>query len=127
MTRAEKNARTNRGRSAPAASVMAMRRPMRLLSADSVIRSQTCPGRGSRGNFFADGASPVSVTSTLANCDVRDDRRNVNCVTLHSCTMAIRGTSSDRALRRATVWLLAFTVVFIVYASLYPFDFDLHH
>jgi VanZ family protein len=41
--------------------------------------------------------------------------------------MAIRGPSSDHALRRATVWLLAFTVVFIVYASLYPFDFDLRH
>jgi VanZ family protein len=31
---------------------------------------------------------------------------------------------NDRALRRATAWLLAFTVLFIVYASLYPFDFD---
>ena len=31
---------------------------------------------------------------------------------------------TDRALRRATAWLLAFTVLFIVYASLYPFDFD---
>jgi VanZ family protein len=41
--------------------------------------------------------------------------------------MAIRGTPSDRALRRATVWLLGFTVLFIVYASLYPFDFDLKH
>jgi VanZ family protein len=32
--------------------------------------------------------------------------------------------ASERALRRATAWLLAFTVLFIVYASLYPFDFD---
>jgi VanZ family protein len=32
--------------------------------------------------------------------------------------------ASERALRRATTWLLAFTVLFIVYASLYPFDFD---
>ena len=32
---------------------------------------------------------------------------------------------TDRALRRATAWLLAFTVLFIVYASLYPFEFDL--
>ncbi len=31
---------------------------------------------------------------------------------------------SDRALRRATAWLLAFTVLFMVYASLYPFDFN---
>jgi VanZ family protein len=33
--------------------------------------------------------------------------------------------ASERALRRATGWLLAFTVLFMVYASLYPFDFDL--
>jgi VanZ family protein len=32
--------------------------------------------------------------------------------------------ASEYALRRATAWLLAFTVLFIVYASLYPFDFD---
>jgi VanZ family protein len=32
--------------------------------------------------------------------------------------------ASERALRRATAWLLAFTVLFMVYASLYPFDFD---
>jgi VanZ family protein len=32
--------------------------------------------------------------------------------------------ASDRALRRATSWLLAFTVLFMLYASLYPFDFD---
>lgn len=32
--------------------------------------------------------------------------------------------ASEHALRRATGWLLAFTVLFIVYASLYPFDFD---
>jgi VanZ family protein len=31
---------------------------------------------------------------------------------------------SERALRKATAWLLAFTVLFMVYASLYPFDFD---
>ena len=39
--------------------------------------------------------------------------------------MAIRGSASDRALKVATAWLLTFTVLFIVYASLYPFDFDL--
>ena len=32
--------------------------------------------------------------------------------------------ASEHALRRATTWLLGFTVLFIVYASLYPFDFD---
>jgi VanZ family protein len=32
--------------------------------------------------------------------------------------------ASEHAIRRATVWLLAFTVLFIVYASLYPFEFD---
>lgn len=32
--------------------------------------------------------------------------------------------ASEHALRRATAWLLAFTVLFIVYASLYPFEFD---
>jgi VanZ family protein len=32
--------------------------------------------------------------------------------------------ASERALRRATAWLLGFTVLFMVYASLYPFDFD---
>src|SRR5688572_15705621 len=31
---------------------------------------------------------------------------------------------SERALRKAAAWLLAFTVLFMVYASLYPFDFD---
>jgi VanZ family protein len=37
-----------------------------------------------------------------------------------------RGESTpDRVLRRAIAWLLAFTVLFIVYASLYPFEFDL--
>jgi VanZ family protein len=41
--------------------------------------------------------------------------------------MVFRGTSSQRALRRATAWLLAFTVLFMLYASLYPFDFDLKH
>jgi VanZ family protein len=41
--------------------------------------------------------------------------------------MAIRGSSSERALRRATVWLLVFTVLFMLYASLYPFDFSLGH
>ena len=34
------------------------------------------------------------------------------------------GANHERALRRATAWLLAFTVIFMVYASLYPFDFD---
>jgi VanZ family protein len=32
--------------------------------------------------------------------------------------------ASEHALRRATAWLLGFTVLFIVYASLYPFEFD---
>lgn len=32
--------------------------------------------------------------------------------------------ASERALRKATAWLLAFTVLFMVYASLYPFEFD---
>jgi len=32
--------------------------------------------------------------------------------------------ASERALRRATAWLLAFTVLFMVYASLYPFEFE---
>jgi VanZ family protein len=45
--------------------------------------------------------------------------------------MAIRGSSSERAaqsaLRRATAWLLAFTVLFMLYASLYPFDFSFAH
>jgi len=39
--------------------------------------------------------------------------------------MTARGSASERALRRTIAWLLAFTVLFIVYASLYPFDFDL--
>ena len=39
--------------------------------------------------------------------------------------MNIRGSASERALRRATVWLLSFTVLFMFYASLYPFDFDI--
>jgi len=34
------------------------------------------------------------------------------------------GRDNDSALRRAAWWLLAFTVLFMVYASLYPFDFD---
>src|SRR4029453_16238075 len=38
--------------------------------------------------------------------------------------MVTRGSASERALRRATAWLLAFTVLFMVYASLYPFDFN---
>jgi VanZ family protein len=41
--------------------------------------------------------------------------------------MAIRGSSTERALRRATVWLLVFTVLFMLYASWYPFDFSLAH
>jgi len=32
--------------------------------------------------------------------------------------------ASEHAIRRATAWLLGFTVLFIVYASLYPFEFD---
>src|SRR5262245_44918842 len=39
--------------------------------------------------------------------------------------MTFREPISDRATRRAATWLLAFTVLFMVYASLYPFDFDL--
>jgi VanZ family protein len=39
--------------------------------------------------------------------------------------MTARGSASERALRRATAWLLAFTVLFMLYASLYPFDFDM--
>lgn len=39
--------------------------------------------------------------------------------------MTLRGPSSDRATRRAATWLLGFTVLFMIYASLYPFDFDL--
>jgi VanZ family protein len=38
--------------------------------------------------------------------------------------MATRGSASERALKTATAWLLTFTVLFMVYASLYPFDFD---
>jgi VanZ family protein len=41
--------------------------------------------------------------------------------------MGIRRSSSERALRRATAWLLVFTVLFMLYASLYPFDFSLAH
>jgi VanZ family protein len=45
--------------------------------------------------------------------------------------MAIRAPSSHRAgqsaLQRATAWLLGFTVLFMLYASLYPFDFSLTH
>ncbi|MFO7277005.1 MAG: VanZ family protein [Pseudomonadota bacterium] len=33
--------------------------------------------------------------------------------------------ASERALRRTAAWLLLFTVLFMVYASLYPFEFDL--
>jgi VanZ family protein len=39
--------------------------------------------------------------------------------------MAIRGPASERALKTATAWLLSLTVLFMLYASLYPFDFDL--
>ena len=38
--------------------------------------------------------------------------------------MTSPGYASEHALRRATAWLLGFTVLFIVYASLYPFEFD---
>lgn len=57
-------------------------------------------------------------------CGVRTAGRNVNWVTLHSPHMRIRGSASEQALKRATTWLLVFTVLFMVYASLYPFDFD---
>jgi len=39
--------------------------------------------------------------------------------------MVIRGPASERALKTATAWLLSLTVLFMLYASLYPFDFDL--
>jgi VanZ family protein len=39
--------------------------------------------------------------------------------------MRIRGPASERALKTATAWLLSLTVLFMLYASLYPFDFDL--
>jgi VanZ family protein len=35
------------------------------------------------------------------------------------------GPDSEATLRRVAAWLLALTVLFIVYASLYPFEFDL--
>jgi VanZ family protein len=38
--------------------------------------------------------------------------------------MTSPGYASEHAVRRATAWLLGFTVLFIVYASLYPFEFD---
>ena len=38
--------------------------------------------------------------------------------------MMIRGPASERALTTATAWLLSLTVLFMLYASLYPFDFD---
>ena len=56
---------------------------------------------------------------------MRTAARNVNWVTLHSSHMAIRGPASERALKTATAWLLSLTVLFMLYASLYPFDFDL--
>ncbi len=58
-------------------------------------------------------------------CGVRTAGRNVNSVTLHSVRMATRGPASERALKTATAWLLSLTVLFMLYASLYPFDFDL--
>ncbi len=39
--------------------------------------------------------------------------------------MRLSGPDSEEALRRVATWLLALTVLFIVYASLYPFDFQL--
>jgi len=39
--------------------------------------------------------------------------------------MRLTGPDSEAALRRVAVWLLVLTVLFIVYASLYPFEFDL--
>ncbi|MGQ0835335.1 MAG: VanZ family protein [Gammaproteobacteria bacterium] len=39
--------------------------------------------------------------------------------------MPLSGPDSEEPLRRVAVWLLALTVAFIVYASLYPFDFEL--
>lgn len=38
--------------------------------------------------------------------------------------MSDRGVQSEQALRRTTLWLLGLTVLFILYASLYPFEFD---
>src|SRR5262245_18082714 len=38
--------------------------------------------------------------------------------------MVIRGPASARALKTSTAWLLSHTVLFVLYASLYPFDFD---
>src|SRR5262245_35777183 len=39
--------------------------------------------------------------------------------------MVIHGPASERALKTATAWLLSLTVLFMLYASLYPFDFEL--
>jgi VanZ family protein len=38
--------------------------------------------------------------------------------------MTLGGSDSEQTLRRAAAWLLTLTVIFIVYASLYPFEFD---
>jgi VanZ family protein len=39
--------------------------------------------------------------------------------------MRLGSTDSEQTLRQAAGWLLTLTVLFIVYASLYPFDFDM--
>jgi VanZ family protein len=39
--------------------------------------------------------------------------------------MVIHGPASERTLKTATAWLLSLTVLFMLYASLYPFEFDL--
>jgi VanZ family protein len=38
--------------------------------------------------------------------------------------MISEGSASEQALRTAILWMLVLTVVFMVYASLYPFEFD---
>jgi VanZ family protein len=38
--------------------------------------------------------------------------------------MTAEGSVSEQALRTAILWMLALTVLFMIYASLYPFEFD---
>jgi VanZ family protein len=38
--------------------------------------------------------------------------------------MTAEGSVSEQALRTAVLWMLALTVLFMIYASLYPFEFD---
>ena len=38
--------------------------------------------------------------------------------------MTAEGSASEQALRTAILWMLVLTVVFMIYASLYPFEFD---